>query len=109
MDTGDSAFNDLVAQYNSMDRSGGSSFPDMVVPPPSICVDPWYRKYMMVIVLLVWTLLLVIIGKPSIMYEEDPETKQWKIRPMRLLSTVLVIFCSLVATFWGLRYFSQEI
>ena len=110
MDTGDSAFNDLVAQYNSMEKSsGGGNYPDMIASP-SICLEnhlPWYRKNMTMIVLFVWTLLLVVIGKPSIMYEEDPETKQWKLKPMRLLATVVIVFCSLFATFWGVRYFSD--
>lgn len=102
MDTGESAFNDLVAQYNSMDTN---TFPEMVITN-SI---PWYKKHMMIIVLFIWTLLFIIIGKPSIMYEEDPETKQWKIKPMRLLMSLVFIFISLVATFWMLRMFDKPI
>lgn len=110
METGESAFQDLMAQYNSIDKVTGS-FQETALPPLSLEVPtlPWYKRYMVFLVCFVWTVVFVIIGKPNIMYEEDKDTKQLRIRPMRLLITTITVFLSLLGLYFGLKFFHTEV
>lgn len=105
MDTGETALNELVAQYTEIDKSGDTP----IVGHSSTSSPLWYNKYMLYIALFIWTLVIVLIGRPGVMYVVDPETKERKIKAGRVIGTVLGIYITVVGVVVGVDYYQKNI
>jgi len=108
MDTGETALNELVAQYTEIDKS--SVHTPVVGHSSSSSSSPlWYNKYMLYIALFVWTLVIVLVGRPNVMFVVDPETKEKKIKAGRVIGTVLGIYVTVVGVVVGVSYYQKNI
>jgi hypothetical protein len=107
MDTGETALNELVAQYTEIDKS--STHTPVAGHSSSSSSPLWYNKYMLYIALFVWTLVIVLVGRPGVMYVEDPETKERKIKAGRVIGTVLGIYVTVVGVVVGVTYYQKNI
>ena len=105
METGDLSLNELMNQYNSIEKT-----PDIAASASDVLgggVKPWYITYMLYIALFIWTIVFVIVGRPGIMYVTDPETKEKKLKFTRVIMTVLAVFGSLSVVVFGVTYFKK--
>lgn len=104
METGDMSLNELMNQYNSIEKSGEitTSAPEAI---GSGGARPWYTVYMLYIALFIWTIVFVIVGRPGIMYVTDPETKEKKLKFSRVVMTIGAVFGSLSVVIFGVTYF----
>lgn len=95
----ESTVDDLVAQFGALETGNANTLK---------LVNVWYKKYMLYIALFVWTLLLVIVARPSTMYVIDPETKERRLKFGKVMITVLVIYATLVGLILGVDYFKKR-
>jgi len=103
METGETVLDDLVAKYNKIDT------PTVITHTPDGCgySQVWYKKYILYIAIFVWTIMVVIIGRPNIMYIEDPDTKERKLKPTRVIATIMGIYISVIAVVIGVDYLKK--
>ena len=106
METGDLSLNELMNQYNSIEKTEIST--SLPIKNNSLA-KPWYISYMLYIALFVWTIVFVIVAKPNIMYVTDPETKERKLKFSKVIMTIAAVFVSLSAVVFGVTYFKDKL
>lgn len=105
METGDLSLNELMNQYNSIEKTG-----EITTSAPEVIggTKPWYVTYMLYIALFIWTIVFVVVGRPGIMYVTDPETNEKKLKFSRVVLTIVVVFGSLSVVVFGVTYFKSR-
>ena len=98
METGESVLKELTARYGSInDQIIDHGTPILRV----VSLGFQWKKYALYIGLFVWTLVVLIIARPATMFVVDPDTKKRRLKPGRVIGTLLCLYITLVGVVIG--------